>query len=91
MSDTPSPALSVRGVQPGGVLVLEAYYPPQIGRGTGGPDDPDMMSTLADLKEELAGLQFVHDREVREGAYHTGAASIVQVVAWQPNTAHNGV
>src|SRR5688572_29859175 len=31
------------GLQPGGVLVLEAYTPKQIGRGTGGPEDPDMM------------------------------------------------
>jgi hypothetical protein len=43
-----------------------------------------MMPTLADLKVELAGLEFSHarelDREVREGAYHTGRASVVQVV-----------
>jgi SAM-dependent methyltransferase len=91
----PLHAAAVRGLQQGGVLVLEAYTPQQIGRGTGGPENPDMMPTLADLKEELAGLQFTHarelDREVREGAYHTGLASVVQVVALQPNTAHNGV
>jgi hypothetical protein len=43
-----------------------------------------MMVSLAGLIEELAGLEFVHarelDREVREGAYHTGVASVVQVV-----------
>ena len=77
-------ATVVRGLRPGGALVLEAYTPNQIGRGTGGPKDPDMLMTLAGLREELAGLEFVHarelDREVREGAYHTGVASIVQVV-----------
>jgi hypothetical protein len=40
--------------------------------------------SLDALREELAGLEFVHarelDREVREGAYHTGVASVVQVV-----------
>jgi len=74
----------VRGLRPGGVLVMEAYTPKQIGRGTGGPQDPDMMLSLADLMEELAGLKFVHacelEREVREGAYHTGLASVVQMV-----------
>lgn len=77
-------AAIVRGLRPGGVLVLEAYTPNQIRRGTGGPQDPDMLMTLAGLREELAGLEFVHacelDREVREGSYHTGVASVVQVV-----------
>jgi SAM-dependent methyltransferase len=81
-------AAAVRGLRPGGVFVLEAYTPAQVGRGTGGPQDPDMLPTLALLTEELAGLEFVHarelDREVREGAYHTGAAAVVQVVGRQP-------
>ena len=77
-------AAAVRGLRPGGVLVLEAYTPEQIGRSTGGPKDTDMLPTLAELTEELAGLEFVHareqDREVREGAYHTGVASVVQII-----------
>jgi SAM-dependent methyltransferase len=81
-------AAAVRGLRPGGVLVLESYTPNQIGRGTGGPKDPDMLPTLADLAEELAGLEFVHarelDREVREGKYHTGLAAVVQVVGRRP-------
>jgi len=78
----------VRGLQPGGVFVLEAYTQKQIGRGTGGPTDPDMMSSLAELVEELAGLELVHaielDREIREGAYHSGDASVVQVIGRRP-------
>ena len=77
-------AAIARGLQPGGVLVLEAYTPQQLGRGTGGPQDPDMLVSLAGLREGLGGLEFVHarelEREVREGAYHTGVASVVQVV-----------
>ncbi len=79
----------VRGLRPGGVLVLEAYTPRQLERDTGGPKDPDMLMTRAALEEELAGLEFMHvielDREVREGAYHTGMASVVQVVARRPS------
>jgi SAM-dependent methyltransferase len=82
-------AAAVRGLKPGGVLVLEAYTPNQLGRDTGGPKDPDMLVTLADLTEELAGLGFIHsrelDREVREGAYHTGAAAVVQVIGRRPH------
>jgi SAM-dependent methyltransferase len=84
-------AAVARGLRPGGVLLLEAYTPKQLGRGTGGPQDPDMLPTLAELTEELAGLEFVHarelDREVREGAYHTGVASVVQTIGVKPAAA----
>jgi hypothetical protein len=44
-----------------------------------------MMVTLNGLASELAGLEFLHvvevEREVREGSYHTGLASVVQLVA----------
>lgn len=86
----PLSASVVRGLQPGGVVILEAYTPDQIGRGTGGPQDPDMLVTLADLTRELDGLEFLIGRElerdVREGAFHTGRASVVQVVARKPRT-----
>ena len=81
-------AAVVRGLRPAGVLVLESYTPNQLGRGTGGPQDPDMLVSLATLTEELAGLELVHarelDRDVREGAYHTGVASVVQVIGLRP-------
>jgi SAM-dependent methyltransferase len=75
----------VRGLRPGGVFILEAYHPTQHGRGTGGPQSAEMMVTLEDLRRELAGLEFVLaqelEREVREGAYHTGVAAVTQLVA----------
>ena len=47
-----------------------------------------MLVTLMDLTRELEGLEFVHaleiEQEVREGAYHTGMASVVQVVGVRP-------
>ena len=86
-------AAVVRGLQPGGVLVLEAYTPNQLGRGTGGPSDPDMLVSLSDLRDELPGLEFLHarelDREVHEGAYHTGLASVVQLIALKPHPVAN--
>jgi SAM-dependent methyltransferase len=81
----PLHAAVVRGLRPGGVFVLEAYTRRQCGRGTGGPADPEMMPFLDQLTAELAGLEFVLaqelEREVREGAYHTGLAAVVQLVA----------
>jgi hypothetical protein len=80
----PLHAAVVRGLRPGGVFVLEAYTPRQLGRGTGGPSDVEIVVTLERLKREGVGLEFERgrevEREVKEGAYHTGAAAVVQVV-----------
>lgn len=78
----------VKGLKPGGVLVLEAYTPKQLKHRTGGPQSEEMMMTLAGLRDELAGLELIHacevEREVVEGLYHTGKGAVVQVTAVKP-------
>jgi SAM-dependent methyltransferase len=78
----------VSGLKPGGVLILEAYTEKQLQMaGVGGPpeDQKEMFMSLSDLKEELAGLDFIvareTDREFNEGKYHQGPSAVVQVVA----------
>jgi SAM-dependent methyltransferase len=75
----------VRGLRPGGVFILEAYTPAQIAFGTGGPKDPALCMRLAELREELAGLEFILaqecERDVVEGTGHTGRGAVVQVLA----------
>lgn len=75
----------VAGLRPGGVFVLEAYTPNQIGRGTGGPSHPELTMRLSALKDELEGLEFVLgqeiEREIQEGKFHAGLSSVVQVLA----------
>ncbi len=72
----------VRSLRPGGVYLLEAYTPAQIGRGTGGPSDPDFMPTAGMLAAELTGLNPLHvletEREVSEGSGHRGHSAVVQ-------------
>lgn len=79
---------AVDGLQPGGVLILEAYTPAQLAFKTGGPKVPELCITLAALRDELAGLEFIVgrecEREVREGTGHTGHAAVVQVCARRP-------
>lgn len=75
----------VDGLKPGGVFLLEAYRPEQLQFGTGGPKTVDMLPTLAQLREELVGLEFEHaaelEREVHEGQGHSGPSAVVQVIA----------
>lgn len=77
-----------RALRPGGVVLLEAYTPAQLGRGTGGPQDPDMLPTLAILQQEFAGLDVLvgveRERSVLEGKGHRGTSSVVQFVARKP-------
>jgi SAM-dependent methyltransferase len=79
---------AVQGLKSGGVFVLEAFSKEQIVYNTGGPQSPDMLMSLEDLKRELTGLEFIHavqmERDVREGSRHTGLASVVQVLAKKP-------
>lgn len=78
----------VAALKPGGVFLLEAYTPAQVGRGTGGPSTPETTMSLAALGDELRGLEHIHarelDRNVIEGPGHTGLGSVVQVIARKP-------
>lgn len=76
------------GLKPGGVFVLEAYTPAQLAFGTGGPQSPELLMTLADLRGELSDLEFLIAREVErdvtEGSGHTGRSAVVQILARRP-------
>jgi SAM-dependent methyltransferase len=75
----------IDALSPGGIFILEAYTPDQIGRGTGGPGNAEMMMTAADLQRELAPLEIIHSletvREIVEGPGHAGMGAVVQVIA----------
>lgn len=74
-----------RSLKPGGLVLLEAYTPAQIARQTGGPKDADRLLTCADLRQAFPNLVpiLLHEieRDVVEGSYHTGQASVVQFIA----------
>lgn len=68
----------------GGVFLTESYTPRQIEYGTGGGNCIDTMQSKESLARELKNLHFTHlvevEREVIEGIYHTGMASVVQAI-----------
>jgi SAM-dependent methyltransferase len=78
----------VAALRPGGVFLLEAYTPEQLTYKTGGPPTADLLMTLAAVREELAGLDFLaaeeKRREVHEGKYHGGLSAVLQVIARKP-------
>jgi hypothetical protein len=75
----------VLGLQPGRVFIWEAYTPAQLALGTGGPQSPELLMTLAGLREQLVGLELLVarelERDVLEGDAHTGRGAVVQILA----------
>ena len=73
-----------QSLKPGGIILLEAYSKSQLSRDTGGPKDPDMLMTAVDIKMEFPNCEVIlcHEieREVVEGEFHTGMASVGQFV-----------
>ena len=66
-------------------MLLEAYTPAQVARNTGGPQDPDMLMARVDIEKEFPNCEPILsqeiEREVVEGQFHTGLASVVQFIA----------
>ncbi|HZN37365.1 MAG TPA: class I SAM-dependent methyltransferase [Planctomycetota bacterium] len=77
--------LAERALRPGGIVLLEAYTRAQLARTTGGPKDPDMLMSREELLAEFANCEPMLareiEREVVEGRFHTGLASVVQFLA----------
>lgn len=71
-------------LKPGGYYLVVGYTPNNVGRGTGGPQDPLMCLTRDNLLEELVGLEAVSVEEVEErvdeGKYHQGLSSVVHAI-----------
>jgi SAM-dependent methyltransferase len=76
-----------RALHSGGVLILEAFHPNQLGLSSGGPKDVDLLYTLEGLRSDLAraGLQgeelvaWEGPVTLDEGPFHQGPA---QVTRW---------
>nr|WP_174507486.1 methyltransferase domain-containing protein [Acinetobacter sp. Marseille-Q1620] len=75
----------IQGLKENGIFLLEAYTPEQIEFGTGGGKSADYMTSKESLEKDMQALKILklHKivRRVVEGKYHTGMASVVQLIA----------
>ena len=75
----------VTSLKPDGLFLLEAYTPDQLKFKTGGPQNPDLMPTLAQLESELSKLKVIFKKEINrrvsEGIGHQGLSAVVQYIA----------
>ncbi len=72
-------------LKPGGLLILEAFRPDQLGKSSGGPKSPHYLYSYEELTEDFKGLEILDggevDIELEEGDRHRGLASVVRLVA----------
>lgn len=73
------------GLQPGGVLLLEAFHPQQLGRSSGGPKDVDMLYDLPTLRADFAELltetlAWEGETALSEGPGHQGLGLVTRWV-----------
>lgn len=68
---------------PGGVYIYEAYTLDQLGKGTGGPKEPQVLAApqevLEDFPQERVHHFFAGERSIYEGPLHSGAGAIAQL------------
>ena len=77
-------AAGARALRPGGVLIIEAFTPLQLGRPSGGPRQADLLYEVATLRSDFPGVdwQVLEEAEIEldEGPFHRGTAAVVHGV-----------
>ena len=77
-------ARAAAALRPGGLLVLEAFTPAQLGFTSGGPRQADMLYTAELLRADFPGLAWEplveEELELDEGPLHQGRAAVVRAL-----------
>lgn len=76
---------------PDGWFMITAYHPSNIGRGTGGPQAPELLLTKEIMQSAFPSSEWkmIHlehlEKQVDEGIYHQGVASVIECIV-TPNS-----
>lgn len=74
----------VDSLKPKGFLIMELFDKEQLGRNSGGPQNIDMLYSVAELTEDLSNLNiiYIEKKEIyfAEGEHHNGQAVVIRFV-----------
>lgn len=80
--------LAIDALKPGGMILLEAFTPAQIGLPSGGPKDAAYLYTAEILHQDFATIDIEALAELDiildEGVGHRGPAKVVRMIASKP-------
>lgn len=75
-------AAAAAALRPGGLVVLEAFTPRQLGRPSGGPRQAELLYEPEALRPEFPGVEWLSlaeaEVELDEGPFHRGPAAVVR-------------
>lgn len=74
---------ATRQCAPGAKLILEAFTPAQPALGSGGPREPELLLSRADVQADWEGWRLdvrILERRIFEGMAHQGLSSVVQAL-----------
>lgn len=87
-------ARAAHALAPGGWFVAEGFAPTCTGGRSLGPDNPDLLYEMDDLKKALGGLVFIEALKgrilVNEGIRHRGEARVMRLLARRPTSGEDG-
>lgn len=73
-----------RALKPDGKLIFMAYDKTQLGKNTGGPKNPDLLYSLAEIAEDFIELEFdLFSKDtvtLNEGALHSGESDVIKYI-----------
>jgi hypothetical protein len=77
----------LKSLKPGGLVLLEGFHKDQIGKHSGGPKSIEMLYDEEELEKDFGMLKNVRiqrsDRDLDEGHYHSGFASLIQMTGYK--------
>jgi SAM-dependent methyltransferase len=75
----------IRGLKPGGIIVLEGFSKKQVRNTSGGPQDPLILLSVEELRHDFRDLEILElyemEQVLTEGLLHQGKADTVRMTA----------
>ncbi len=74
----------VKGLKPGGLLVMEVFSKKQFGNSSGGPKDIELLYDIEELKDDFQSLEIIQAEDMSiyhdESFAHSGDAEIIRFI-----------
>ncbi len=74
----------IGSLRPSGIIIMEVYSKEQLGRSSGGPQDPEMLYSIEGIKNIFGGLKLKLLKQeiiyLTESRFHYGEASVIRFV-----------
>jgi SAM-dependent methyltransferase len=74
----------IESLKPGGVVIMEVYSKEQMGRTSGGPQSPEMLYSIENIKKTFSELTYLRlSKEIihlSESSLHSGEASVIRFI-----------